>query len=62
MKSVQLLGREVPLKCSAFTTIIYEEEFRALGAQVKVVTVDGSHGEKGFVTDHLPETITSYYT
>lgn len=28
MESVQLLGREVPLKCSAFTTIIYEEEFR----------------------------------
>lgn len=42
--------------------VFYEEEFRALGTQVKVVTVDGSYGEKGFVTDHLPETITSYYT
>ena len=31
--------------------VFYEEEFRALGAQVLVATVDGSCGEQGFVTD-----------
>ena len=31
--------------------IFYEEEFRALGAEVAVTTVDGSHGIRGFVTD-----------
>lgn len=31
--------------------IFYEEEFKALGANVKVTTADGSYGIKGFVTD-----------
>lgn len=31
--------------------VFYEEEFKALGADVKVVTADGSYGLKGFVTD-----------
>ena len=31
--------------------IFYEEEFRALGADVTVTTVDGSYGTRGFVTD-----------
>ncbi len=31
--------------------VFYEEEFKALGAEVKVMTADGSYGEKGFVTD-----------
>ena len=30
--------------------IFYEEEFRALGAEVTVTTADGSYGVKGFVT------------
>ena len=30
--------------------IFYEEEFRALGAEVTVTTADGSYGTKGFVT------------
>ena len=38
--------------------IFYEEKFRALGARVRVTTVDGSYGIKGFVTDALPETYT----
>ncbi len=33
--------------------IFYEDEFKALGADVKVTTVDGSYGVKGFVTDAL---------
>ncbi|MBQ2839808.1 MAG: dihydroorotate dehydrogenase electron transfer subunit [Oscillospiraceae bacterium] len=31
--------------------IFYENEFRALGADVTVTTVDGSYGVQGFVTD-----------
>ena len=31
--------------------IFYEDEFRALGADVTVTTVDGSYGVRGFVTD-----------
>ena len=30
--------------------IFYEEEFRALGAEITVTTADGSYGTKGFVT------------
>lgn len=33
--------------------IFYKDEFEALGAKVFVTTVDGSVGEKGFVTDVL---------
>ena len=33
--------------------VIYEDEFRALGADVIVSTVDGSYGVKGFVTDAM---------
>ncbi len=35
--------------------VLYEDEFHALGADVRVTTVDGSRGAKGFVTDALPE-------
>ena len=35
--------------------IFYEEEFRALGADVTVTTVDGSYGIKGFVTDAMAQ-------
>ena len=35
--------------------VFYEEQFRALGAQVTVTTVDGSYGMKGFVTDALKD-------
>ncbi len=42
--------------------IFYAEEFKALGADVAVTTVDGSVGVKGFVTNALPETISFVYT
>ena len=42
--------------------IFYEEEFKALGAEVFVTTVDGSYGVKGFVTNALPENYTYFYT
>lgn len=35
--------------------IFYEDEFRKLGIETTVTTVDGSYGVKGFVTDALPE-------
>ena len=42
--------------------IFYENEFKALGCNVTVTTVDGSYGVKGFVTDALPENYTYFYT
>jgi len=42
--------------------IFYAEEFRAIGAEVVVTTVDGSVGVKGFVTNALPENISFVYT
>lgn len=33
--------------------IFYEDDFKALGCDVKVATADGSYGIKGFVTDAL---------
>ena len=42
--------------------IFYEEEFKALGCETYVTTVDGSYGVKGFVTDALPEDYSYFYT
>ena len=41
--------------------IFYEDEFRALGADVIVTTVDGSYGIMGFVTDALKNLQYSYF-
>ena len=41
--------------------IFYEDEFKKLGADVKVTTVDGSYGIKGFVTDALKDTDYTYF-
>lgn len=41
--------------------IFYEQEFRALGAEVLVTTVDGSYGKKGFVTDALAGIAYTYF-
>ena len=40
----------------------YEDEFKTLGCNVQVTTVDGSYGKQGFVTDALPENYTYFYT
>lgn len=56
-------GRAVEV-CLGFNTaseVFYEDAFRALGCDVRVSTVDGSHGAKGFVTAILPEHPTHYY-
>ncbi len=41
--------------------IFCEEDFKALGAEVFVTTVDGSYGTKGFVTDAMKDVNYSYF-
>ncbi len=41
--------------------VFYEEEFRKLGAEVAVTTVDGSYGVKGFVTDAMKTMDYTYF-
>ena len=41
--------------------IFYEDEFKNLGCDVLVTTVDGSYGIKGFVTDALKEVTYTYF-
>ncbi len=63
-KKLREMGKEVRviLGFNVKSEIFYEEEFKALGCQVCVTTVDGSYGVKGFVTDALPENYTYFYT
>ncbi len=42
--------------------VFYEDEFKALGCDVTVTTVDGSYGVKGFVTNAYPDDYTYFYT
>ena len=41
--------------------VFYEDEFRALGCDVTVTTVDGSYGVKGFVTNTMEGLDYSYF-
>ena len=41
--------------------VIYEDEFKALGAEVTVCTVDGSYGLKGFATEAMKDRDYSYF-
>ena len=41
--------------------IFYEDEFKALGCEVFVTTVDGSYGIKGFVTNALENIPYTYF-
>ncbi len=41
--------------------MFYEEEFKALGAEVKVTTADGTYGIKGFVTAAMGEEYSYFY-
>ena len=53
-----LRAGKTPAAVLGFNTrdeIFYETEFRALGIETTVTTVDGSAGIKGFVTGALPE-------
>ncbi len=42
--------------------IFCREDFLALGCEVKVTTVDGSYGTKGFVTDAMDGNYSYFYT
>ena len=42
--------------------VFYEQEFKALGCDVTVTTVDGSYGVKGFVINAYPNDYTYFYT
>lgn len=42
--------------------VFYEQEFKDLGCDVTVTTVDGSYGVKGFVTNAYPNDYTYFYT
>ena len=41
--------------------VFYEKEFEALGATVKICTVDGSYGIRGFVTDAMKDVDYTYF-
>lgn len=41
--------------------VFFVDEFKSLGCKVKVATVDGSSGVKGFVTNVLPEDYSYFY-
>ena len=56
-KELIAMGKQVSvvLGFNTKSEIFYENEFKALGSDVTVTTVDGSYGTKGFVTHALPE-------
>ena len=56
-------GKDVTviLGFNAREELFYEEEFKALGVKVFVTTVDGSYGEKGFVTDVMKNLDYTYF-
>ena len=58
------MGKEVKviLGFNTVDEVFYENEFRALGCDVTVTTVDGSHGVKGFVTNAMDGQQSYYYT
>jgi len=55
-KSVQVI-----LGFNTKNEVFFEQEFKSLGAQVTVTTVDGTYGQKGFVTDALASCTYSYF-
>ena len=63
-KKLRAMGKTVSviLGFNTQSEIFYENEFKALGCDVTVTTVDGSYGVKGFVTDALPANYTYFYT
>ncbi len=60
-KQLRKEGKEVSviLGFNKAEEVFYADEFKALGAQVYVATVDGSVGTKGFVTDVM-KTMSDY--
>ena len=63
-RQLREMGKEVKviLGFNTVDEVFYENEFRALGCDVTVTTVDGSHGVKGFVTNAMDGQQSYYYT
>ena len=63
-RQLREMGKEVKVILGFNTQdeVFYEEDFRALGCDVTVTTVDGSHGVKGFVTNAMDRQQSYYYT
>jgi dihydroorotate dehydrogenase electron transfer subunit len=63
-RQLREMGKEVKVILGFNTQdeVFYEDEFRALGCDVTVTTVDGSHGVKGFVTNAMDGQQSYYYT
>ena len=63
-RQLREMGKEVKVILGFNTQdeVFYENEFRALGCDVIVTTVDGSHGVKGFVTNAIDGQQSYYYT
>ena len=62
-KKLRAEGKEVKviLGFNTKAEIFYEDEFKALGCDVTVTTVDGSYGVKGFVTTVLENMDYTYF-
>lgn len=62
-KRLKAQGKDVKviLGFNTASEIFYEEEFKALGCDVTVTTVDGSYGVKGFVTSALAGMDYTYF-
>ncbi len=63
-KKLKAEGKNVSviLGFNTASEVFYEQEFKNLGCDVTVTTVDGSFGVKGFVTDAYPENYSYFYT
>lgn len=63
-KELRAQGKHVTviLGFNTASEVFYENEFRRLGCEVTVTTVDGSYGTRGFVTDALPNEYSYFYT
>ena len=65
MLAKKLIGEgkkvSVVLGFNTASEIFYEDDFRALGADITVTTVDGSYGVKGFVTDAMKDIDYTYF-
>ena len=62
-KSLLAQGKkpQVVLGFNTKSEVFYEQQFRDLGVEVTVTTVDGSYGQKGFVTDAMAQMDYSYF-
>lgn len=63
-KQLVSMGKKVSVILGFNTAdeVFFADEFKKIGANVAVTTVDGSYGVKGFVTAAIPSDYTHFYT